>query len=362
VRKKVINLIFLFCSCLVLTGCVESRILDELTMVTAMGFDINENGDKIIGTINVPIFLKDEPPRNKVISAQAELQKSILQIMQESSANQIAIGSLEVLLFGKELTKKMGILDLIDPFIRDPTIGTAIKMAVVDGEVKDLLNGNYGVRGNAYFISNSIDTAVEHGNLPMTNFHRFLIDFYSQGKTPYVPIIRKESEKELEIIGVGFFRYGKIVHQISMNESFFFKLLVDKHSHGWQVVNSDGKKASIQSIKSKHKFRLTKPTPPYEVTVEINLEGIINEYTGGEKISHKSIEKLEKAFEKKINEECLKLIEKFKELDIDPIGFGAFIKSADRKFDYKKWKDGGYKDLTVKIKANAEIQEVGIVE
>ena len=55
-RKKVINLIFLFCSCLVLTGCVESRILDELTMVTAMGFDINENGDKIIGTINVPGF------------------------------------------------------------------------------------------------------------------------------------------------------------------------------------------------------------------------------------------------------------------------------------------------------------------
>ncbi len=193
-RKKVINLIFLFCSSLVLTGCVESRILDELTMVTAMGFDINENGDKIIGTINIPVFQKDEPPRNSIISAQAELQKSILQIMQESSSNQIAMGSLEVLLFGKELTKKMGILDLIDPFTRDPTIGTAMNLAVVDGEVKDLLNGNYGVRGNAFFISKSIDTAVEHGNLPMTNFHRFLIDFYSQGKTPYVPLVFLDME------------------------------------------------------------------------------------------------------------------------------------------------------------------------
>ena len=44
------------------------------------------------------------------------------------------MGSLEILLFGKELTKKMGILDLIDPFTRDPRIGTAMRMAIVDGK------------------------------------------------------------------------------------------------------------------------------------------------------------------------------------------------------------------------------------
>lgn len=360
-RKKVINLIFLFCSSLVLTGCVESRILDELTMVTAMGFDINENGDKIIGTINIPVFQKDEPPRNSIISAQAELQKSILQIMQESSSNQIAMGSLEVLLFGKELTKKMGILDLIDPFTRDPTIGTAMKLAVVDGEVKDLLNGNYGVRGNAFFISKSIDTAVEHGNLPMTNFHRFLTDFYSHGKSPYVPIIRKESEKELEIIGVGFFRYGKLVHQISMEEAFFFKLLADKYSSGWHDIEIDGHKAAIQNILSKREFHLTEASPPYEVTVKIDLHGVINEYTG-DVVKDKTFKKLEKKFEEEINKRGLELVNKFKELDIDPIGFGRVIKSKNRDFDYDKWRDEYFEDLKVKIDVNVDINEVGIVE
>ena len=33
----------------------------------------------------------------------------------------------------------MGILDLIDPFTRDPRIGTAMKMAIVDGECKGYL-------------------------------------------------------------------------------------------------------------------------------------------------------------------------------------------------------------------------------
>lgn len=360
-RNRIVTGAFLIGIVIFLSGCVETRILDELSITQGIGFDLADDG-KIIGTVVIPVYLKDRPPENNVVSGKADLEKSIFQELQQTLATPITTGSLEILIFGEKLAKEKGILDLMDPFQRDPTIGRTMRLAVVEGEVKDFFEGDYGVRGNAYHINNLLKTGVENGNLPKTNFHRFLSDFKSIGKTPYIPILKKEKKDEIDLKGVGFFRYGKIVHQISMNESFFFKLLVDKHSHGWQVVNSDGKKASIQSIKSKHKFRLTKPTPPYEVTVEINLEGIINEYTGGEKISHKSIEKLEKAFEKKINEECLKLIEKFKELDIDPIGFGAFIKSADRKFDYKKWKDGGYKDLTVKIKANAEIQEVGIVE
>lgn len=213
----------IFCIVL-LSSSGESRILDELTLVNSIGFDISESGDKIIGVICNPIFQKDAPPKNNVLSAKAELKKSILQVIQEKSANPIATGSLEILLFGKELTKQKGILDLIDPFTRDPRIGTAMRMAIVDGNVREFMEGNYGVRGNAFFIKWTIDTAVNHGNLPKTNFHRFLVDFHSRGKSPYVPIIKKERENKIKIIGVGFIRFGKLVHQISMEEAFFFQI------------------------------------------------------------------------------------------------------------------------------------------
>ncbi len=186
----------------------------------------------------------------------------------------------------------------------------------------------------------------------MTNFHRFLIDFYSQGKTPYVPIIRKESEKELEIIGVGFFRYGKLVHQISMEEAFFFKLLADKYSSGWHDIEIDGHKAAIQNILSKREFHLTEASPPYEVTVKITGNGV----------KDKTFKKLEKKFEEEINKRGLELVNKFKELDIDPIGFGRVIKSKNRDFDYDKWRDEYFEDLKVKIDVNVDINEVGIVE
>jgi len=53
---------------------------------------------------------------------------------------------------------------------------------------------------------------------------------------------------------------------------------------------------------------------------------------------------------------------KFKEKDIDPIGFGRFIKSEDRKFNYQKWRDDYYKNLTVKVDVHVDIDEVVIVE
>lgn len=359
--KRVIN-IFIPIFCIVLlSSSGESRILDELTLVNSIGFDISESGDKIIGVICNPIFQKDAPPKNNVLSAKAELKKSILQVIQEKSANPIATGSLEILLFGKELTKQKGILDLIDPFTRDPRIGTAMRMAIVDGNVREFMEGNYGVRGNAFFIKWTIDTAVNHGNLPKTNFHRFLVDFHSHGKSPYVPIIKKERENKIKIIGVGFIRFGKLVHQISMEEAFFFKLLTDKYSRGWHDVEIDGYKASIQNINTKRKFELTKSSPPYEVTVKIHLKGVINEYTGI-MINNKALGKLETKFEEEIKKRSLELINVFKEKDIDPIGFGRFIKSEDRKFNYQKWRDDYYKNLTVKVDVHVDIDEVGIVE
>ena len=146
-----------------------------------------------------------------------------------------------------------------------------------------------------------------------------------------------------------------------MEEAFFFKLLTDKYSRGWHDVEIDGYKASIQNTNTKRKFELTKASPPYEVTVKIHLKGVINEYTGI-MINNKALGKLETKFEEEIKKRSLELINVFKEKDIDPIGFGRFIKSEDREFNYQKWRDDYYKNLTVKVDVHVDIDEVGIVE
>lgn len=344
-----------------LNGCVEREIIDELSLVEGIGFDYSEDGN-IIGTTSLSVFIEDQPPENISVTAESTMKKAILQKIEQKTSNPIAIGSLQLLVFGQELAVKEGILDLLDPFQRDPAVGSTLDIAIVDGEAKKLLGTKYGkTTGTATFISELLTHNWEEGDLPKTNFHRFLSNFFQKGKTPFIPIIKQVSAHEVELVGLGFFRYGKMIERISMEDSFFFKLMVDEYSNGVHNIEVDGQAASIQSIYSSHNYRLTNRSP-YEVTIDIKVNGIINEFTGKNTIKDKTFDKLEDKFEEVITHQCQKLVAKFQEKEIDPIGFGHFVKTRTRNFDFKKWDEKDKKNLVVKINATVDIQEGGVIE
>ncbi|GIN62129.1 germination protein GerYC [Robertmurraya siralis] len=361
--KSIYTAISILCIYLLLTGCVKKEILDEIYLIESIGFDHSKeksNKGMIVGTILYPIYQPDQPPKNKTLTAEAHIKKSVLQEIQLQSANPIVTGSMEIVLFSKELATNEGVLELIDPFQRDPAVGSGLYLAVVDGEAKELMEGNYGIRGNATYFSNLIENNIKNEDLPKTNLHKFLFSYYQKGQTPFMPQLKRISKEKVLLNGICFFKHGKIVHTISPQEMFFFRLLVDKYSNGLHRVKIDEGEAAIRSIRSVHRFKLTNRFPK-EVTVQIKVHGIINEYTGT-KVTPKVIDSLQKEFEKEIDEECKKLIESFKENKIDPIGFGHFMKTQIRNFDLTDWTDSQFQNLIVKLEPDVTIAEAGVIE
>jgi spore germination protein len=342
-----------------LIGCVKKEILDDISLIEGIGFDYVDKKN-ILGTVIVPVYLPDQPPKNNTYSAKAEIKKSILQEVQRQTADPIVTGSLAVVLFSKTLSEKVGILPLVDPFQRDPGVGSGLYLAVVDGETRELLSGNYGIRGNATYISNLMEHNIKNEDLPKTNLQLFLADFYQEGKTPFIPQLKQIGKNKLKINGISLLKHGKMVDLIAPEEMFFFKLLVDKYSEGMHRVKIDSGEAAVRSIHSSHNFELTKRNPT-EVTIHIKVDGIINEFTGQE-LTPKTIEGLQKQFEKDIQNESLKLIKRFKDKQIDPIGFGHFVKTQTRNFDFKNWRENQSKNLVVKIKTDVKISESGVIE
>lgn len=349
-----------FCLILILCGCLQQEIVDEVNLVDGIGFDHSKKEGEILGTIVFPSFLPDQQPKNIVLSSKAEIKKIMLQDLARQTADPIVTGSIEVVLFGKKLASHDGILDLIDAFQRDPGVGADIYIAIVDGEAKELLSGNYGVKGNSVFISTMIQNNQKYEDLPKTNLQLFLSDFYQEGKTPYLPQLKKISDKHLLINGMCFLRYGNVVHTISPKEMFIFRLLVDKYSHGLHMVEMGKNKAAIQSIQSNHKYKIVSRNP-LEVKIDIKVKGIINEFNGND-LTMKEIHTLERLFEKEINEQSMKLIETFKEKNIDPIGFGRIVSSKTRNFDVSKWWETQYKDLKVQVHSDVTIMEEGVID
>lgn len=344
-----------------LSGCVQKEILDDINLIGGIGFDYS-NDEEIIGTILFPVYLPDQAPKNETHSAKSLIKKTILEDIGRQTADPIVTGSMEIVLFGQELASKKGILDLVDAFQRDPGVGSGLYLAIVDGEAKKMLEGDFGkIKDTATHISEIIEHNIKQEDLPKTNLHLFLFDYYQNGKTPFMPQLKQIEKNTVEINGVSLLRHGKIVDFVPANKMFFFKLLVDRYSKGFHHVKLENGTAAIRSIRSQHHFQLTKNNPA-EIEINIKVEGIVNEFTGNEDLKPYKIKQIEKIFENEMNEVCLAMVKNFQRKEIDPIGFGHFVKTQTRDFDFKRWQESGYQDLTVKINSKVKITEAGIIE
>jgi spore germination protein len=346
-----------------LTGCVQKEILDDIAIEIARGYDWKEE-DKIEGTMLVYNFQPDKSIKNTTLTTTSSTSRELVNYLQEQSPDPLSEGSLEVFLFGKKLASE-GLIDYLDAPIRNASIGARLFLVVVDGNAKELLNGSYGNRGNAIFISNLLLHNIKYENLPKTNLQLFFRDYYQVGKTGFLPQIRKKDDNKLELNGISFFKTDKIkvIDTLETEKMFYFKLLVDKFSEGSHIVERDADKAVIRSISSRHKMKITKRNP-YNVTVHIKIRGIIREYTGPGTLTKKVITKYEKALEEEVTKECEALIKRFQEQEIDPVGLGFFIQTRTRGLHLKKdWEESDmYKNLTVKVETDVKVVESGVIE
>lgn len=354
------NIIWLFAICLILTGCLEKEIVDDINIESVEGFDlIGEN--EVMGTFVVPVYKADKTIVNETFTAISQLNKDILRSAQKESSAPIVNGSLELVLFNKAMAEK-GVIHLVDGLQRDASIGTGLYLAIVEGETSEILKQNLGTRGTGDHLFNLIKHNIDRRDVPKTNMHIFLSDFFQQGKDPNLPILMK-TEDSAEIVGVAVMKEDKYEMTIPNERLFYFKTLVDKHSEGTLSLKVDGEDEyiSVKSIESGRKFKVKWNGDTPTIKVIIKVDGVVREYTGN-KVTPKKMEEFQKLIEEKIISESDSMIKEFKERGVDPIGFGYEAKSRKRGFDFKKWKDETYPTLKVEVEAEVRIISTGITE
>ncbi len=346
----------LFLCCMLLAGCVQKKIIDDVNI--GVGIGIDKDRDHLLGSMMIPVFNPDKSIDNFTFTAEGTVTRDIVFQMQQKSSQPIVSGSLDIALFEDEVARD-GLINFLDVFLRDPSVGARLYVAIVDGKAKNIFEGDYGDRGNARYLAELLEQNMDNGNLPFTNLHKFLFDFYQKGQDPYLPLFKKVQPDLVNLTGLALFKDEKVVDILDEDKMFYFKLMVDKYSMGSLKIKDSHGESFIKSIRSSYKINLTNRNP-YEFVVKIKLEGILTEHTG---LTFESgeITELEKELEKQIVVESTKLLEKFQQLQIDPVGLGHLAKSKTRNFDFKKWEES-YPNARFKVNADVRILEVGVVE
>ncbi|QOR66124.1 Ger(x)C family spore germination protein [Cytobacillus suaedae] len=340
-------------------GSLRTEIIDEINIVTAIGFDRAEEG-KIRGTCVIPVFKADQSVENEQFTEESYLAKEVINILQKKSADPLVTGGIRAGLYSEKLARD-GIIEYVDALQRDASIGSKMYMGVVEGETTELLSQTLGNLGTGNYIATLIEHNTKNRDLPESILHTFMFRYFAQGMDPYLPMLKLEGNK-VRMTGIGIFREDKLVDKISEADMFFFKALVESFGAGSYTLNLKERDeyAAIKRIKSTRTINVEESAAGTTVSIKVYLEGILSEYSG-RKAEIDVVNLIVKEMEEIIEERSYALIKRFQEKGTDPVGIGFSAEGAIRDFDPTKWKDD-YGKLKVDIEAEVKLTETGVIE
>ncbi|MGM0865750.1 MAG: Ger(x)C family spore germination protein [Bacillota bacterium] len=349
---------------LLLSGCslLPTNIVNEIGMIQGVGYDLADEGG-VMGTVVFPIIKKDQPSNTEIKSSTGQSSKEIRTNINNESQIRLVSGQLRFALYGKALAEN-GINDFIDTLNRDPSIGSMVQLAIVDGNTKELLNLNkYKNENISIYLQELLDQNMESGQLPHTNLQTFLFQLFQIGQDPYLPMI-KNVNGSIKITGMAIFQYDKFITSIPMEDINIFKSLVDKNtSDGLQAFTfENGDKVVLETLYSNPQYKVKIVQGRPEFTINLKMRTKLQEFSSSKRKRQSfNKQKYQKEIEQQIEEKADKIITQLKEEKVDPLGLGAKYKEHHRKFNKEQW-EMYYPNVNVSVKVNLEIQQTGTID
>lgn len=352
-------IVCLLVNCLALAACAQKEILDEIATPIVVGYDKAEH-NQFQFTVAIPIFKPDQSVSNKIYSSASHTFKNIRELLATEIRKPYSEGKTSVGLISKDVAKE-GIARILDKPLRQPRISARAYLAVVDGQVKDLLESDFSFEEEkGMFLHDLIENNIRTGDLPRTNIHQFEYSLLGKGMDPYLPLLKKQKDK-VSISGLALFKDDKYAAAISLDQMRVFRLLLEEVDHGSFAVKLDEHSyAVVDNLGSKVRYHLSGSAEKPKVTINFTLRGAISEFSGFTLTEQDQLN-IEKSLEQQIANTGKFLLRKFQQLRIDPLGIGNFVRSQTRNWEEKKWEQQ-YPDMQIHLNVDVKVVETGATQ
>jgi spore germination protein len=372
-------LLLCFSSCF-LSSCVETRYLEKLGLITAVGYD-QADDEKITGTMVLYQFNPAMQDVEKVLISKSKTSKGIRLSQNLETDHKLVSGQLRITVYGRELAEK-GISHLVDTLERDSSIGNMVYLTIADTTAEQILNYQMTERPSnmGTYLYNLVRQNVESETLVSPTLQEFITDYGSVGKDPILPLL-KASDGKVGVDGFALFTRDKFIKEIKKDKIFFIRSLMEDYNAGSVEVElplekfepyltsphlrqeKDKVYIMIDSIVSSHKIKTEKKaTPSFEV--KLKIESRLLEMSEEMKLSDpKALRLLEDEIGDYIEKNIKEMILMLQEQGTDPIGFGMEYKSIRGHEDLsrEKW-DKLYKDASFHVKVENKIIRTGVID
>jgi spore germination protein len=355
----------LLCLVIIMTGCAQKRIIDDLALINAIAYDLSDNEQEPLkSTATFPIITKDGNYDRETLMVTGKTSKDAREKYRTETNLQLESGQLRVAIFGADLAKT-GVMPYIDTFLRDPDIGVRVMLGLAEGKASDIITLKIENEGqNATYLEQFITKIHKETRIINYTIYQFLRDFYDDGIDPVLPVF-KEEERKIKFTGMGLFQGDKLIEILNPKDSQTLFLLQKNIKHGsYGVELEKDKKEFIVFNFSKTKNRVHVDSISEDkssVNLEVEILCDILEYTGEQELSDPAIQKkLEKLLSEQIKKKTDELVVMFQELKVDPIGIGSHIRNNMKyeQWDKLDWLEM-YSNMEITVKPSVKIASSG---
>ncbi|MGP4080023.1 Ger(x)C family spore germination protein [Pseudalkalibacillus sp. R45] len=327
----------ILCILLLITGCSRNKIVEDLKLIESLGYDLE--GDKIKGSAAYSVHY-DIPTEAqvKLLTAESETANGIFTRFTQQVPHPVEIGKTRTILMGESFAKE-SIKDLIGTLVRDPIIASNAKMAISEQDAAEVLNLTMTLP--PFYLSDVIEQNITYGNTPQTNLHTALNQYFGTGQDVYLPFLIIDESEKIMVDGLGIFKGDKLAMRLQDRETFLFKIIKDKNMSGtYEFISEQKEKISLKIMYGKRKIYLKNTRQEPKVKITLDLFALIKDYPGSLDLTKKEeVDKLSTMIEKELTTKIEKLLEEFKEEQVDPMGFGDLVRSEKRDWTQDRFND-----------------------
>ncbi|KGP82110.1 MULTISPECIES: Ger(x)C family spore germination protein [unclassified Paenibacillus] len=390
--NKCLQLILSFAVLLpLLTGCWDRQELNELGIMLGLGVDKDGDMIKVSAQVVVPNEVSSKSGGGKgtpvtQYQASAPTLFEAIQKLTQSSPRRIFMAHIRVMVIGEEYARKVGIYDITEALMREPTVRPDYYVMVARNttasKVLDVLTPLENLPAEKMF--NSLDVSTKTWSPTTTVTGDQLMEYIlSPGIQPVITgvevvgeadksgsqanIATIKSPASLNSTGLSVFKGDKLVGWLTEDESKGYNYIRNNvvSTIGHLPCRKDGY-VTFKTLRTttKRKAKVVAGHPVIDIKIK-NVSSIGAVECGIKIGSMKVLKELERDSEERLKDlmqESIKSVQR--KFHVDIFGFGQEVYHSDPKFFKKVEKDWDeyLENLDVHYDINVQIKRVGTLD
>ncbi|HWQ50551.1 MAG TPA: Ger(x)C family spore germination protein [Terriglobales bacterium] len=359
-----------------LSGCWDSKEIEEQFILTAVSIDTSDIPGKIRVTAQVADIKQGEFGSGEagqsaadsviVMAATGDTLMGSLSQIDRNSSHKLLFHHNQIRLFGIDLARQ-GIDKHLDMILRDQKARLEVPLAVVDGRAEEILTAKFsempisGVLLGSLFQDRA-GISVEYRVRLIDYLNRRLDD----AAAPVIPIVKAEGdegEQEIRVVGMAVFDGGAMIGRLSIDETlgYVFTFGNVKRCNMEVIDISDRAGLHISTLSCKRKIALRKDGG-IQVTLKINADADLGEVYGFKNMKPPELlKRLEVLAQEEIKAKIERTFSAAKALDSDIFGFCTMVykKYPKEWAEMKDRWDEIFEDIDLKVEVRVNIPETG---